>query len=508
MSTMPGVVRALRRLVDRQDDLADFRSSSVLATAPGGHGTEYGVAIPTLTRPDEAKDFVDARLSEGADYIKIVLDDGSGSGRPIPTLDDATLRALITATHARRKLAVVHISSRREAAAAIEAGADGLAHLFIDAPADPEVVALARARGVFILDTLPIIHSLCAPRHGAALASDPAITPALRPIDVQALGRSFPGPADPPACARALASARAFHAAGVPLLASTDAPNPGTVHGASLHEGLALLVAAGLTPSEALRSATALPAKIFGLDDRGTIAPGRRADLLLIRGDPTRDITATRAIVAVWRGGRRLDRQAWLDAVSKLNAEREALRAAAPPAGSAAGKISDFEAGRLAAEFGAPWQPATDERIGGTSTVSLTLVKPGASGSTHALRMTGVVAGSSAPARWGGAIFFPGATPMAPANLAGFARISFWARSDADAQLTVMAFAGQPGALPGQQVVAVGRGWTRHSLALADFAGIEPFDLAGLFFGATAAGAFALELDDVRLEESIDHPRG
>ena len=500
MFTTPAVLRGLRKIVARQDDLADFRSSSVLATAPGGHGTEYGQAIPTLTRPEQAPDFVAARLSEGADYIKIVFDDGSGFGARIPTLDDPTLRALIAATHAKQRLAVVHVSSRREAAAAIEAGADGLAHLFLDAPADPELVARARERGIFILDTLPVIHSLCAPEHGAALAKDPDLAAALRPMDVQALARSFPAGATRPACTNVLASARAFHAAGVPLLASTDAPNPGTVHGASLHEGLALLVSAGLTPTEALISATSMPARAFKLGDRGLVAPGKRADLLLVRGDPTRDITATRAIVAVWRGGKRLDRQAWLDSVARLHAEVAALRAAPPPPGSTSGKISDFEAGQMLVEFGAGWQPATDERIGGSSTVTLTVVKPGVADSKHALRMTGVVAQSSAPALWGGAIFFPGASPLAPANLGGFARVSFWARSDAAAKLTVMAFASQAGAMPGRQEVTVGPKWTRHTLALADFIGIERHDLAGLFFGATSPGPFALELDDLRLE--------
>jgi imidazolonepropionase-like amidohydrolase len=62
-------------------------------------------------------------------------------------------------------------------------------------------------------------------------------------------------------------------------------------------------VGAGLTPLEALRAATSTPARAFGLTDRGRIATGLRADLVLVEGDPTTDITRTRRIVAVWKRG-------------------------------------------------------------------------------------------------------------------------------------------------------------------------------------------------------------
>ena len=101
----------------------------------------------------------------------------------------------------------------------------------------------------------------------------------------------------------ALRSARILHQAGIPLLAGTDAPNPGAPHGAGLHAELRLLTLAGFSPIEALRSATALPAQIFRLPGRGRIAPGYRADLLLVRGDPTRDIRATASIDRIWKNG-------------------------------------------------------------------------------------------------------------------------------------------------------------------------------------------------------------
>src|SRR3981081_15498 len=53
-------------------DMADLRSAGTLVTAPHGHGTEYGMPIPTIASPDEAQAFVDARIADGSDYIKII----------------------------------------------------------------------------------------------------------------------------------------------------------------------------------------------------------------------------------------------------------------------------------------------------------------------------------------------------------------------------------------------------------------------------------------------------
>jgi imidazolonepropionase-like amidohydrolase len=107
----------------------------------------------------------------------------------------------------------------------------------------------------------------------------------------------------------------ALRRAGVAILAGTDAPMPEVYPGDALHEELRLLVAAGLTPAQALRSATLAPARYLGEEaDSGTVAVGRRADLVLLAADPTRDITHTRRIEAVVLGGRLLTR-ADLDAL-------------------------------------------------------------------------------------------------------------------------------------------------------------------------------------------------
>jgi imidazolonepropionase-like amidohydrolase len=103
---------------------------------------------------------------------------------------------------------------------------------------------------------------------------------------------------------------QALAAAGVDILAGTDASMAetffgGLAHGASLHQELRYLVAAGLTPAQALRAATATTARRFGLVDRGRIAEGLRADLLLVDGDPTTNIGDTLNTRAIWRRGTR-----------------------------------------------------------------------------------------------------------------------------------------------------------------------------------------------------------
>jgi imidazolonepropionase-like amidohydrolase len=292
-------------------DRADLFSAGTLATAPGGHGTEYG-PVPTVASAAEARAFVEARMAEGSDFIKIVYDDNGSFGRRLPTLDRGTLKALIDASRAAGKLSVVHVGSVAGARDAILAGADGLAHLSPEAVLDGEVVQLARERGTFVVPTLTLNESLCGVRTGASLLEDDRLTPFLREYAHRTLRDCFqlrpPRPLD---FSLVLASVRRLRDAGVPILAGTDAPNPGTAHGVSLHRELELLVRAGLSPLEALRAATSAPARAFRLADRGRIAVGLRADLLLVDGDPTTDILATRAIRTVWKQGQAVDREAY-----------------------------------------------------------------------------------------------------------------------------------------------------------------------------------------------------
>lgn len=109
--------------------------------------------------------------------------------------------------------------------------------------------------------------------------------------------------------------ARILHTAGVEMLVGTDAPMPGVYPGLSLHEELERLVECGLKPAQALRAATFGAAEFLGqAEESGSVAAGRRADLVLLSADPLQDITKTRSIEAVVLGGRLL-RRAELDAM-------------------------------------------------------------------------------------------------------------------------------------------------------------------------------------------------
>ncbi len=106
-----------------------------------------------------------------------------------------------------------------------------------------------------------------------------------------------------------LAAARSLREAGATLLAGSDAAQLGPVaFGISFHRELELLNTIGLNPSEVLIAATSRTADFFHLRDRGRIRPGLRADLLLLRGDPTTSILATRDILRVWKSGVEVDR--------------------------------------------------------------------------------------------------------------------------------------------------------------------------------------------------------
>jgi Amidohydrolase family len=113
------------------------------------------------------------------------------------------------------------------------------------------------------------------------------------------------------ACAyRKQAVDRQLHAAGVRYLAGTAAPSYGVIPGGGLHEELRLLQQLGLTPREALAAATYALASSLRLDDRGEIAVGRRADLVLLDADPRADTAALAQIRTVLVGGRSIDREA------------------------------------------------------------------------------------------------------------------------------------------------------------------------------------------------------
>jgi imidazolonepropionase-like amidohydrolase len=478
---------------------ADLRSAGTLVTVAKGHGTEYGFVIPTLASAADAQSFVDARIAEGSDYIKIIYDDGSSYGITFPTLTKEEVAAVVTAAHNRKKLAVVHIGSQAGARDVIEAGADGLAHIFEDEPPAPDFGAFVKQHHAFVIATLTVNESVAGKASGESLVNDARLAPYLDASSVGNLKKSFPHrPGSKTDFANALAAVSALHAANVPVLAGTDAPNPGTAHGVSIHRELELLVQAGLTPTEALRSATSVPANVFGLTDRGRIAPGLRADLVLVKGDPAQDILATRDIVSVWKTGAEADRASTRAMVEKEKQEAAAAAATPAPAGSESGLISDFEADVTTSKFGSGWAVSTDTMAGGKSTAELKWMNPGANASKGAMQISGTISDAFAYA-WAGAMFSPGSHPFESSNLSSKKAIRFWIRGDGR-PYRLMFFTKSGGYNPSIQNLTVGTEWKEVTIPFSAFQ-TDGHDITAILFCAGGnPGAFTFAIDDVRLE--------
>jgi imidazolonepropionase-like amidohydrolase len=154
--------------------------------------------------------------------------------------------------------------------------------------------------GLAVPPGIEVVDGLCGQSNGGEIVADPWLRPYFRPDLRQRMTSGFGGGKS---CEGTREAIRQLARLKVPILAGTDSPVPGQTYGASLHGELSLLVAAGLTPREALTAATSAPARAFGLADRGRIRQGLRADLVLVEGDPTKDILYTRRIVAVWKRG-------------------------------------------------------------------------------------------------------------------------------------------------------------------------------------------------------------
>ena len=132
----PAAVADLRR---ETTDRAAVRSAGTGATAPGGHpGQLVGQGLvppfPTISDAGEAERFVADRVGEGSDYLKVFLESGASTGRGLPRPDAATVRALVVAGHAAGLLVVAHATDAGAAREAVDAGVDGLVHIWVDAP--------------------------------------------------------------------------------------------------------------------------------------------------------------------------------------------------------------------------------------------------------------------------------------------------------------------------------------------------------------------------------------
>lgn len=324
------------------NDIADVRSAGTAITAPGGHPDELlpdgdeipefvlkeleklseedreamlaayahdHDEIPQVTTIEEAIKHVHTQVENGADYIKIMIEEGTVMGAPgLPLLSDEILRTAVTEAHKFDKLVIAHVLTAHSSQEAIHLGVDGLGHLFIDRPEDTsELVESIAESGAFVTPCL-VLNSSIIGIPASELANDPRVHSKLSPDWIDILNSSF-NTFPQGNMENSFKNVMDLHRAGVDILVGTDvAPVPvpnlgGLAHGASVHHEMQLLVKAGFTPIEALQSATTKPARCFGLHDRGRITEGARADLILINGDPTTNIADSLSIKSVWFNG-------------------------------------------------------------------------------------------------------------------------------------------------------------------------------------------------------------
>lgn len=272
------------------------------------------VAADQLYRPstpEEARADVARMAAAHTDLVKIWVDDFAGT-LPV-TMDPAIVRAVVEESHRRGLRVAAHIHNLADARMVVAAGADIIAHGVRDQPVPADFIATLKARGIWYIATLQLDEATVAwadrtpwtlapfARAGlsAALAAqidDPAWQAKIRTGKAADEARA--------SLAMNLVNLRTLYAAGVKIGFGTDSgANPQRVPGVAEHRELALTVQAGLTPLQAITIATRDAAALLQLDDRGVIAPGKRADLLVVTGDPSRDIAAADQIIETWANG-------------------------------------------------------------------------------------------------------------------------------------------------------------------------------------------------------------
>lgn len=286
-----------------------FAAGPIL-TAPGGHGTEYGVPTRTITSVAEARRYTDEVIASGADLLKVCYE---AETHPEHALTEEMVRAIAETAHGKGKKVVVHINSVREALDCIRAGVDGLAHIPVDALTDADVATIKKS-GAFVVPTMAVYTSVF-DGHTTDYMSDPLLWSTAHPDYLEKFSKEATRPIPlpdsyfsrflkehPPAFRENL---RKLIAAGIPIVAGTDAGNYAVFYGYSLLRELEQYCAAGMTPAAALHSASGAFALLFPEARTGRIAQEYDADLVVLKSNPLENIAATRDIDFVLHRGER-----------------------------------------------------------------------------------------------------------------------------------------------------------------------------------------------------------
>lgn len=258
-------------------------------STPGGHGADWADQATTkwVNTPEAARAAIDSLVPYRPDLIKAFTDGWRYGTSPDNTsMDGWTLSALTDEAHKQHWKVLTHTVTVDRGVLAARSGVDSLAHGMQDRMLTPQEVAAIKATGMADVPTLAVYDP----------GKDPGDQPnPATPKGAQQL-RKF---------SYALGNVKMLHDAGVRIGVGTDAGMPMTPHGNSTLHELELLVRAGLTPAQALAAATSESARLIGQDgDRGTIAVGQRADIVLFDGKPWEDIAAVHRLAMTMIDGK------------------------------------------------------------------------------------------------------------------------------------------------------------------------------------------------------------
>jgi imidazolonepropionase-like amidohydrolase len=295
----------------------DQETSFALRDAPATDRARLFVAGPVVTgaTAEEARAMVAKVAAMKPDLIKIRVDDNLGTSRKMP---EAAWRAVIEEAHARKLPVAVHIYWLADAKATLLAGADMIAHSVRDTAVDDEFVNALKSRNVcysptltreistFIYDTAPAwvddpFFVKGVDKDIPAQLKDPKRHEQIRNSAGWKAGQQYKASLEV-----AKRNLKALADKGVRIAFGTDTGPPARFQGFFEHLELEMMVDAGLTPMQALVSATGDAARCHNkAGEFGTLAPGAAADLLILGANPLENIRNTRSIEQVWIAGRK-----------------------------------------------------------------------------------------------------------------------------------------------------------------------------------------------------------
>lgn len=261
---------------------------------------------------EEVRAGVRDNVELGVDFIKIRVDDNLGTSEK---MSPELYGAAVDAAHAAGLPLAAHVFYLEDAKGLLRAGADFLAHSVRDRPVDDEIIGLFEETGVCLCPTLAREVSTFVYESEPEFFSDPfftaeadpAVLDELRDPERQRRIRESPSAqAYKEALRVAQANLEALVDAGVTVAMGTDTGPPARFQGYFEHLELELMAEAGLSPEQILAAATRDAAACLGLDELGTLEPGKWADILVLGADPLADVRNLRQLESVWIAGNRL----------------------------------------------------------------------------------------------------------------------------------------------------------------------------------------------------------